>query len=260
MNDTETATPAKKKGFKKGLLLGLLMLLLLAAASGGWYMYYRESQTLTDLKKNPSKLQDLTKGEVATLVAKVGAFMQLPRDEQPTVATVADAAALKKVEPFFANSVNGDKVLIFAKAKKAILFRPSTNKIIDVAPINIGPSENAQGGTPSAQSQVAGASTAPVETSKVQGTVELRNGTTIPGLTVAYETTLKSKTPGLTIVGRGDAATQDFLKSVIIDVKGDKKDKLSDLAKVLGLNLGVMPTGEATPAGDFLIILGADAK
>lgn len=145
MTDGEpTKSPLKKK-IARGLMVGLGVLLLLAAASGGWYLYYLESKSLSDLKKDPSKIQELTQSEAKQLVARVGQLMELP-EESPTVATVANAEELKKQEPFFKNSVNGDKVLIYTSIKKAILFRPSTGKIIEVAPINIGPSE--QTGTP----------------------------------------------------------------------------------------------------------------
>lgn len=87
-----------------------------------------------DLKKNPNVVAEQ---EVASLVAKVGKLAVLPVGETPTVATVSDPEALKD-QAFFANAVKGDKVLIYAQAKKAILYSVSMNKIIDVAPLNIG--------------------------------------------------------------------------------------------------------------------------
>jgi hypothetical protein len=54
--------------------------------------------------------------------------------EQPTVATVSDITKLKD-QAFFNNAKNGDKVLIFKNTKKAIIYRPSTNQIIEIAPI-----------------------------------------------------------------------------------------------------------------------------
>ena len=61
----------------------------------------------------------------------------LPTGETPTIATVTDASKLKD-QAFFTNAVTGDKVLIYTNAKKAFLYRPSTNKIINIAPVNLG--------------------------------------------------------------------------------------------------------------------------
>lgn len=69
------------------------------------------------------------------LVSAVGKLIILPGDEEPTIATVTDLEKLKG-QAFFSNAKLGDKVLIYAKAQKAILFRPNENKIIELAPLN----------------------------------------------------------------------------------------------------------------------------
>ena len=70
--------------------------------------------------------------EIQALTNQIGKFMELPQDEQPTLATVTDRAKLKRQE-FFAHAQDGDKLLIYAKAKKAILYRPSSVKLIEIA-------------------------------------------------------------------------------------------------------------------------------
>lgn len=87
---------------------------------------------LASIQSNP---QALVQKQSDDLVAKVGNLMKLPAGETPTVAAVSDAAAAKQQSPFFANAANGDKVLLYVKAGEAILYRPSTNKIILVAPL-----------------------------------------------------------------------------------------------------------------------------
>jgi hypothetical protein len=69
------------------------------------------------------------------LVDDVGKVLVLPTDETPTIATVTDPTKLKS-QPFFANAQTGDKVLIYQKAQKAILWRPSTSKVIEVSNVN----------------------------------------------------------------------------------------------------------------------------
>ena len=84
--------------------------------------------------------------ETRSLTLRIGRFMELPKDEQPSLATVTDKAKLKGQE-FFSHAQNGDKLLVYAKAKKAILYRPSIEKIIDVTNLTSG-SQNTCGQTP----------------------------------------------------------------------------------------------------------------
>lgn len=81
--------------------------------------------------------------EVETLVEKVGKLMSLPTDEKPTVATVSDSTKLGG-QAFFKSAKNGDRVLIYANEKKAILYRPSENRIIDVGSVSIKQQEPGQ--------------------------------------------------------------------------------------------------------------------
>jgi hypothetical protein len=75
--------------------------------------------------------------ETEALTAHIGRFMELPAGEQPTLATVADKEKLKG-QDFFAHAQTGDKLLIYPKAKRAILYRTSTGKIIEVTNLTSG--------------------------------------------------------------------------------------------------------------------------
>lgn len=102
---------------------------IVALALSG-YFYYQWNT----LKKNP---QAIAQKEVRDLVARVASVTILPEGETPTIATVTDLSALKD-QPFFASAQKGDKVLIYAQAKKAILYSPTLNKVLNIAPLNIG--------------------------------------------------------------------------------------------------------------------------
>jgi hypothetical protein len=71
---------------------------------------------------------------------KVSKIQQVP-DETPTLATVQDADKLREQE-FFKDAENGDKVLIFTEAKKAIIYRESDNRVINSGPIVLNSSGN----------------------------------------------------------------------------------------------------------------------
>lgn len=55
-------------------------------------------------------------------------------NELPSIATVTDKEKLAD-QPFFQKAENGDKVIIYSQSKRAYLFRPSEQKIIDMTVI-----------------------------------------------------------------------------------------------------------------------------
>ena len=116
-----------KKSTKFKILSVVLLIIALATGFGTYYFYSKYQ----DLKKNPT---EAVKQETRVLLEKVGQLIQLPSGEEPTLATVQDKGKLSD-QVFFVNAENGDKVLLYVNAKKAILYRPSTNKIVEVAPI-----------------------------------------------------------------------------------------------------------------------------
>jgi hypothetical protein len=75
-------------------------------------------------------------GEDDQAVQNLSESMVLP-DEIPTVATVADKKQLGE-QIFFRQAENGDKIIMYTTAGEAYLFRPSSKKIIDIAPILLG--------------------------------------------------------------------------------------------------------------------------
>ncbi len=91
--------------------------------------------------QNPTKA---AQDEVTKVVAQVGKLMVLPTDEQPTVASVTDPEKLKG-QDFFLNARVGDKVLIYQNNRKAILYSPSLNKILEVSPINLNTGQTVPG-------------------------------------------------------------------------------------------------------------------
>lgn len=108
----------------------IVLLVAVVAIVFGAYFYYQWSL----IKQNP---QAIGEQEAKALIAKISKLIVLPTGEMPTVATVSDLEALKD-QPFFASAKVGDKVLIYAQAKKAILYSVLLDKILEVAPLNIG--------------------------------------------------------------------------------------------------------------------------
>jgi hypothetical protein len=91
-------------------------------------------------------LQNISKAEEAKvlqeIVEKVSKLIVLPNGEEPVLATIIDADALVKEQPFYAGSQNGDVVLMYQKALKAIIYSGERNIIVNVGPIT--PQDNTQ--------------------------------------------------------------------------------------------------------------------
>mgnify|MGYP001563556634 CR=1 FL=1 len=229
--------------FKKSLFWIIILALVVISGVGfGVYKYFALARELSDIRTNPGKIQEITKKENKKLVDEIGRLMELPKDEEPTVALVNDIERLKS-QAFFQNAKNGDKVLIYTTAKKAILYRPSDGKVIEVAPVTIG-------GSASPSAQIA------------QSRVVLRNGTTVAGLAKKYEVELKSKAALVSVVDRETSVNQDVTKTILVDLSGTKAQAAQDLAKTLGLTLSDLPKNEGKPQtpAEYLIILGVDKK
>lgn len=128
----KTQVKAKKKQLI--LILGATVIALLAIFAIKTYTNLREArQELQAIQNDPNAK---AKEESKKIVDEVGKLVVLPQGEEPTVATVTDPTKLND-QPFFANSLAGDKVLIYQDAQRAILYRPSENKVIEIAPLNL---------------------------------------------------------------------------------------------------------------------------
>lgn len=115
---------------RKWLYVGLVIIIAVIPTI---YFYTQNKNTTNKLNDLQNKSQ--TSATLDEVVKQVGKLVILPSGEQPTLATISDASKLQS-QPFFANAANGDKVLVYNKAGKAILYRPSLNKIVEMAPLN----------------------------------------------------------------------------------------------------------------------------
>lgn len=218
--------------FSKKILVMLLVIFAFMIALIPSFYFYNKYQQI----KKSAQTNTLSGDEIKTLVGNVGSHITLPKDEDPTIATVSDKEKIKN-QPFFAQAENGDKVLIYTEAKKAILYRPSIDRIIDVVPININPASKAS----------------PTQSEKVK--ITIYNGTTTSGLASKTSSKIKSKIQNAEIT-TGDAQRSDYTKTLVIDVNGNKGNIAKELAAIIPGTIEKLPEGEKKPEGDILIILG----
>lgn len=123
--------PKKKRPLKSYTVIGAI--LIVAGIGGAWYFGFVGSKGNTAPEVDEAAQQAFEK-EVKDVVSEVGKLILLPDGEVPTIATVSDPAKLQE-QTFFKDAKVGDKVLLYTKAKKAYLYRPSLHLLIEVAPI-----------------------------------------------------------------------------------------------------------------------------
>lgn len=117
----------------KTIWLGLLMAVLVGAAGLAVFFYGQWQR----VRNNPLQAQEeKAQREIAEVMESVGKLMVLPEGETPTLVVIDDKENIAKDQEFFKWAENGDQMLVYRQAKKAILYRPKSNKIVNVAPIS----------------------------------------------------------------------------------------------------------------------------
>ena len=140
-----TGTPATNSFMKyiKWYVLGITLCATVLGVGFGSWRYFGLTKELEEAKaKGIGVIQMTAKDRQQALLSQVGKLMVLPTGETPTIAQVDNATTLRS-QPFFANAENADWVIVFTLAKKAILYRASINKIIEVMPVSLTSSPGA---------------------------------------------------------------------------------------------------------------------
>lgn len=172
---------------------------------------------------------------VREVKSAVAGHMLLPKNEEPTVATVDDKTKLKdKFLTTHAN--NGDQILIYTQNQLVIIYRPSVDKIVAV-------------GTVTADSAVAEAQNA---------TLTVLDGANDPSKTQNITEQIKSIYPSMKVIVGGKANRQDFTSTLVID-NTKSKDYLVD---AIALNIkgkrGIVPISESLSTTDLMVIVGKE--
>lgn len=221
------------KGFspRRALLISTNVLVILGLAGFGGYYFWRYDQVMT----NPAQYIDLkkyaptTEQENEQLLASIGKLITLPDGETPIISTIKDVESLKK-DPFFANAVNGDRLIIYQGAKQAVLYRESENKIIKAGPVVL----------PDAAKKKVSLIANEQETAVIEGKLK------------------QSFAADAEITGKAaPAAGHDAL--VVVDISGSNAQLAQKLATELGGTVAAtMPEGESKPGSADLVIVASN--
>ncbi len=184
--------------------------------------------------------QDSSQREAANLSYRIGATVAIPDGEVPGLATITDESKLNQ-GGVLAGAENGDKLLLFYKSGRVIVYRPSIGKVVSVGPM------------------VLDASASQVKDARII----VRNGAGKDSSINAAMSLMKERYAEAVIAGPETAARNDYPTSIAIDLTADgsKTQFVGAITELLGIQKGILPAGESQPDNaDILIIIGADFK
>lgn len=231
-----------KKLYLLGIVVGLLVVAGLAFNS---YRLTKQNKLLgaqfEALKKDP---QMFSKEEVKQLVDQLAKLVVLPEGEEPVVATVTDKEKLKD-QPVFAKAENGDKIVIYSKAQKAYIYRPSKNVLIDVIPVNIG----------NQQISITGVD------EKNPLKIALVSGSKNSGIMGELEKRIMEKNiPGVQVVSKATAKSDGYEKTLVVDITGKMAKQAAEMAQLVGGEVATQSAEISPKSADMMIIIGGNFK
>lgn len=205
--------------------------------------------------KKPEQIPDrsqalipVDRDEVQGYLEKIQSMVIVPTDEAPSLATVVSTESLRG-EVFFRNVVLQDKLFLYDTARIAILYRPSEQKIVNMAYLAEGATES-----PKSAPMVRGEST------------QSATLTTPMSVAVYYATdsaSLRSRVgdalraiADVTVAQEALARQSSYTGLTLVDITGTNGARIQTLADTIGGTIGTMPATEDVPDADILVIVG----
>lgn len=159
------------------------------------------------------------------LIAEVSKLTVVPESETPSITTVVDENKVN--QEFLRSAKKGDKVLLYFQAGRAIVYRPSSHQIVNMGPLQ-----------------------AP------KPRVFLRNGATQDA--VPRVANVLNQSAEFLVASRDDSPKKSYVKTIVVDLAGNRPDVAERLAKQLGATVAPLPEGESRPDADLLVLVGSD--
>jgi len=233
---TEKTAAFRWQGFSRWKWVGLCGLIVIVFSTAG-VAWSRVRSTA-----NPSQA---TAKEVRELVAKVSKHIVIKTGEEPTIATVQDPDVLRAQNPiFYLDAKKGDRLFVWSD--KAVLYSPSTDRILAVLPINY-PTTASAGADAASANEISDPS------------IEVRNGSGVPGLGKIFAANIKKQ--GMNATVNGNAKQPPYPHTVIVKKSDGVSAKTMDALTTLSKGtISSLPKGEDPSKSDVLVIVGADYR
>ena len=205
---TQEPTSSRRRFSFKKLVLPAVIVVVSLAIGFGFFLMRSDSP-------------DTAPGD---MIAHVISELSIQNDTNPAVLSVIDASITN--QPFLEEAENGDKVLLFYKAKTSVLYRPSEHRIVKAGSFTPPPTK-----------------------------VFIRDGGSDDARLDEVQEKLK-KIENIELVSQDQSVQANYSGIQIINVTGRYDDMVKTITESLSASTAGLPTGESAPDADILIIVG----
>lgn len=240
-------SPRKSRGNSRGGVTVLIILLLIAIAGFAWsyYQYSKAQQELTALT-DPNVKNELDAAQSKALLARVGKLIELPEGEDPVIAAISDVESLAHEQNFYKDAKNGQKLIVYYGAQKAIIYDEQENILVNVGPVFLKDANGVDQPAPRVEGKL---------------TLEIRNGSKDANKGVTVRDNLLSDSI-FNLIRMSKAINRDYGDPIVVNLIGDGKPELiKKLEEAMGVTaVRELPAGEAPTNAEVMVIVGNNDK
>lgn len=109
-----------------------LVIVIVVASLGTAFYFWNDAQNAKD--QTPEAVAAKNQEESARVISALDLVLYTASEDEPTVARIEDPEILKQANPdFYKDAQTGDYLILYPQ--RAVIFRESENRVINVAPI-----------------------------------------------------------------------------------------------------------------------------
>jgi flagellar biosynthesis/type III secretory pathway M-ring protein FliF/YscJ len=129
---------------KKNPLALILVVVLIIIALGVVAFYFFRPDATYVYNGTDTENTQLTDEQVRAVLAELADNIVLPDEANPFVAVITDIDALVAEQAFYTGAENGDYLIIYPQAARAIIYSLKRDQVINVGPVEFDNSAQAE--------------------------------------------------------------------------------------------------------------------
>ncbi|MBU3668609.1 MAG: hypothetical protein FGM57_01425 [Candidatus Taylorbacteria bacterium] len=120
----------KKNSMKVKIIVVILVLIGIF-----WSLSYMKGNSPKNMANTQGSITKANIEENKKILENVAKLVLIQEPSAPDVITITDAKTMIEQQPVFKGAINGDKILVFMKEGRAIIYSPSRDIIVNILPV-----------------------------------------------------------------------------------------------------------------------------